>query len=70
MTCGLVHGSYSLPEWKAVKLTFFAPCSFCKLDERMEEISRRSCQKRSQKIRKGMYIFEFAEFLYFYYLFS
>ena len=26
MTCGLVHTSYSLPEWQAVKLTFFAPC--------------------------------------------
>ena len=27
MTCGLVHASYSLPEWQAVKLTFFAPCA-------------------------------------------
>ena len=27
MTCGLVHASYSLPEWQAVKLTFFAPCT-------------------------------------------
>ena len=27
MTFGLVHASYSLPEWQAVKLTFFAPCS-------------------------------------------
>ena len=26
MTCGLVHASYSLPEWQALKLTFFAPC--------------------------------------------
>ena len=25
MTCGRVHASYSLPEKKAVKLTFFAP---------------------------------------------
>ena len=25
MTCWLVHASYSLPEWQAVKLTFFAP---------------------------------------------
>ena len=24
MTCGLVHASYSLPEWQAVKLTIFA----------------------------------------------
>ena len=24
MTCGLVHAIYSLPEWQAVKLTFFA----------------------------------------------
>ena len=31
MTCGLVHASYSLPEWQAVKLTFFAPwfCETC-----------------------------------------
>ena len=28
MTFGLVHVSYSLPEWQAVKLTFFAPCTF------------------------------------------
>ena len=26
MTFGLVHASYSLPEWPAVKLTSFAPC--------------------------------------------
>ena len=26
MTFGLVHASYSLPEWQAVKLTFFKPC--------------------------------------------
>ena len=26
ITCGLVHAIYSLPEWQAVKLTFFAPC--------------------------------------------
>ena len=25
MTFGLVHASYSLLEWQAVKLTFFAP---------------------------------------------
>ena len=28
MTFGLVHVSYSLPEWQAVKLTFFAPCIY------------------------------------------
>ena len=26
MTFMLVHASYSLPEWQAVKLTFSAPC--------------------------------------------
>ena len=31
MTCGLVHASYSLPEWQAVKLTFFAPCHYNKV---------------------------------------
>ena len=25
VTFGLVHASYSLPKWQAVKLTFFAP---------------------------------------------
>ena len=25
MTCWLVHASYSLPKWQAVKRTFFAP---------------------------------------------
>ena len=32
MTWGLVHASYSLPEWQAVELTFFAPC----LEERQK----------------------------------
>ena len=26
MTCGLEHASYSLREWQAVKLAFFASC--------------------------------------------
>ena len=26
MTFGLVHANYSLPDWQAVKMTFFAPC--------------------------------------------
>ena len=26
MTFGLVNANFSLPEWHAVKLTFFAPC--------------------------------------------
>ena len=29
-TCGLVHAIYSLPEWQAVKVTFFAPCKLLK----------------------------------------
>ena len=28
VTLGLVYSSYSLPEWQAAKLTFFAPCTF------------------------------------------
>ena len=28
MTCGLVHAIYSLPKWQAVKLIFFAPCTY------------------------------------------
>ena len=27
MTSGLVDASFSLPEWQAVKMIFFAPCS-------------------------------------------
>ena len=30
MSLGLVHVIYSLPEWQAVKLTFFAPCPVTK----------------------------------------
>ena len=26
MTSGLVNGSFSLPEWQAVKMSLFAPC--------------------------------------------
>ena len=26
MTSGLVNASFSLPEWQAVKMVFFAPC--------------------------------------------
>ena len=26
MTSGLVNASFNLPEWQAVKMTFFAPC--------------------------------------------
>ena len=28
MTFGLVNAGFSLPEWQAVKMTFFAPCVF------------------------------------------
>ena len=28
LTCGLVHAIYSLPKWQAVKLIFFAPCTY------------------------------------------
>ena len=31
MTSGLVSASFSLPEWQAVKMIFFAPCKkFCR----------------------------------------
>ena len=29
MTFGLVNASCSLPKWQAVKMIFFAPCTFC-----------------------------------------
>ena len=38
MTCGLVHTSYSLPKWQAVKLTFFAPCN-CKMNILCENVN-------------------------------
>ena len=28
MKSGLVNASFSLPEWQAVKMIFFAPCSY------------------------------------------
>ena len=28
MTSGLVNASFSLPEWQALKMIFFAPCPF------------------------------------------
>ena len=31
MTFGLVNASFSLPEWQAVKMTFFAPCSMTEI---------------------------------------
>ena len=31
MTFGLVYASLSLPEWQAVKITFFAPCNWHKM---------------------------------------
>ena len=43
MTLALVHASYSLPEWQAVKLTFFAPC----LRFTVFLFSRRICHFRS-----------------------
>ena len=27
MTSGLVHASFCLPEWQAIKMIFFAPCT-------------------------------------------
>ena len=29
MMSGLVNASFSLPEWQAVKMIFFAPCVAC-----------------------------------------
>ena len=29
MTFGLVNDSFSLSKWQAVKMIFFAPCTFC-----------------------------------------
>ena len=28
MKFGLVNASFSLPEWQAVKMSFFAPCGY------------------------------------------
>ena len=33
MTSGLVNASFSLPEWQAVKMIFFAPC-YCEQIQR------------------------------------
>ena len=34
MTFGLVNANFSLPEWQAVKITFFAPWSYTRGIER------------------------------------
>ena len=39
MSCGLVHDNYSLPEWQAAKLTFFAPCLLLTSQEKGAQIS-------------------------------
>ena len=39
MTSGLVNASFSLPEWQAVKMIFFAPCTeliICRLNNGKE----------------------------------
>ena len=36
MTCGLVHASYSLHEWQAVKLTFYAPWNIIMLEVKIK----------------------------------
>ena len=41
MTCGLVHANYSLPEWQAIKLTFFAPC-LCYTIFRKDDVDNQS----------------------------
>ena len=38
MTFGLVYASLSLPEWQAVKITFFAPCNWQKM--KIENVQR------------------------------
>ena len=67
---GLVHASYSLPEWQAVKLAFFAPClrSFMYPSEDGQSISL-SLKTRILKsciifcfhfnLRSGMFFFFF-----------
>ena len=45
MTCGLVHASYSLPEWQAVKLTFFTPCNI----QKKKKIGKKKKRKEERK---------------------
>ena len=44
MTCGLVHASYNLHEWQAVKLTFFTPCNIAK-----KKIGKKKKRKEERK---------------------
>ena len=68
MTCGLVHASYSLPEWQAVQLTFFAPCFaytteslvlYCKLSgllpERSTFLTSYQLQLSKRKVFEGIF---------------
>ena len=38
MTFGLVYAGLSLPEWQAVKITFFAPCLSILMDRKQRQI--------------------------------
>ena len=50
MTCGLVHASYNLPEWQAVKLTFFTPCNIAKKKNWKEKKKKRRKKKTAANI--------------------
>ena len=64
MTCGLVHATYSLPEWQAVKLTFFAPWVYShnvkgkcvKFREKREHFRMFGCSLKLQGVTKNYLI--------------
>ena len=50
MTFGLVLANYSLPEWQAVKLTFFAPCYKCNVNSLKIRLSH-YCARRETALK-------------------
>ena len=50
MTFGLVYASFSLPEWQALKVTFFAPWPYLRFEKQVYRNYRHTCKKSSHKI--------------------
>ena len=50
MTFGLVYASFSLPEWQALKMTFFAPWPYPRFEKQVYRNYWDTCKKSSHKI--------------------
>ena len=50
MTFGLLYASFSLPEWQALKMTFFAPWPYPRFEKQVYRNYWDTCKKSSHKI--------------------